>query len=378
MIYHVEIAGKGGITQYTYNLVSHLKWLRPQREIGIIAAKEYELENLPRSFRVFRLFNRFKTDPFKLLHFFIFKIKHRDIVHFQLSSFPPFVLGLIFLLKMFCRPAIIVTVHNVVSHESSFADKITLKTIYHLADRLIVHAQQNKAELIRQFSIPEDKVHVIPHGNYLFAQEISPKKRKTVQKNRFELLFFGYIREYKGLDLLLHALKIVVDQNPRVLLHIVGKPHEDFTKYRQLIASLALEPYLNLKLDYVPIDEVQTYFIRADVVVLPYKRISQSGVIFMAYAFGKPVIATNVGGIPEVVEQNKSGILIPAQNKQALAEAILKLMQNPELAKKMGARALELSRTKYSWQAIARKTWKLYDSLSDNPALNRHATKIPS
>ena len=86
----------------------------------------------------------------------------------------------------------------------------------------------------------------------------------------------------------------------------------------------------------------------------------------MAYAFAKPVIATKIGGIPEVVEDGKSGILIPPKNEQALTEAILKLMNNTALVRQMGAYAQELSRSKYSWQAIAKKTWDLYDYLKQN------------
>ncbi len=366
MIYHVEIAGKGGITQYTFNLVTHLKKLRPEESIAILGAKHYELEKLPRKFTLIRLFNRFKTNPVKLFRFFAFNIGHGDIVHFQLSSYPPFVLTLLLLLKITHRPNTVVTVHNVVSHETSFATKHILLAIYRLADQLIVHAQQNKNELTQKFRIPKNKIHVIPHGNYLFAQELGSAKTEEVQKDRFELLFFGYIRAYKGLDLLLKSLKKVTEKNPNILLNIVGKPHEDFGKYAQLIESLNLKPFINLRLDYVPFEEVQHYFSRSDVVVLPYKRISQSGVIFMAYAFAKPVIATKIGGIPEVVEDGKSGILIPPKNEQALTEAILKLMNNTALVRQMGAYAQELSRSKYSWQAIAKKTWDLYDYLKQN------------
>ncbi len=363
MIYHVEIAGKGGITQYTYNLVTHLKKLRPESPVAILGAKDYELEKLARNFQLIRLFNRFKTNPLALLHFFTTRIKREDIVHFQLSSFPPFVLFMMLLLKSFRKPTIVVTVHNVISHETSFADKHILLTIYRLADQLIVHAHENKKELIEQFGIRKDKITVIPHGNYLFAQEIGGTPKISGAKDRFELLFFGFIRAYKGLDVLLKSLSIATEKNKHLLLHIVGKPHESFDKYAQLIESLHLQDFVDLQLEYVPIEEVQHYFQRSDAVVLPYKRISQSGVIFMAYAFGKPVIATKIGGIPEVVEDGKSGLLVPAEDEQALAQAILKLAGNKEMAEKMGAYALKLSQNKYSWQAIARKTYQLYDEL---------------
>lgn len=363
MIYHVEIAGKGGITQYTFNLVTHLQNAKSSEKLGIIGAKNYELENLPRNFRLFHVFNRFKTNPFVLLYFFLFKIKCRDIVHFQLSSFPEFVLLLILILKLKGCKKIVVTVHNVVSHETNFWTKHILLNIYRLASRLIVHAQQNKDELTEGFRIAPEKVWVIPHGNYMFANPDETEPAAPVEKERFELLFFGYIREYKGLDYLLKSIDLVRRKNPKILLNIVGKPFEDFEKYRSLIKELQIEEFVHLHLDYVPFEKMKYYFNRVDVVVLPYKRISQSGVIFLSYAFARPVIATNIGGIPEVVEDGRSGILVPPHDVNALAEAILRLMEHPEQVKEMGAYARQLSKTKYSWQAIAEKTWELYRSL---------------
>ncbi len=365
MIYHVEIAGKGGITQYTFNLMTHLKKQKPHVSLVLLGAKEYELENLERNFSLQYMFNRFKTNPLKLFRFLAGRIKHEDIVHFQLSSFPVFVLIMMLWLKVTSRPFIVVTVHNVVSHETSWADKNILRTIYRLADRLIVHARQNRDELVSRFNIAQTKIWIIPHGNYLFAHEWSHTKTEPAKKKeRFELLFFGYIRPYKGLDVLLRALARVVSKNSHVLLHIVGKAHENFETYARLIEKLKLKDYVHLQLRYVPIEEVQTYFKRADVVVLPYRSISQSGVVFLAYAFAKPVIATNIGGLPEVIENGKSGILVAPEDDRALAEAILNLMEDPLALQKMGAYALELSQKKYSWQAIARQTWQLYDSLN--------------
>ena len=366
MVYHIEIAGKGGITQYTYNLVSHLNKINNKQEIAVVSAKHYELQDLVKNYRVLHLFNRFKTNPFKVFNFFVFTVKNKDIVHFQLSAFPFFILNLILLLKIFKKTRIVVTAHNVISHESHFLTKKILAAIYKQADMLIVHAGQNRKYLLELFSFPAEKVWLIPHGNYEFAGKGNPKERPRKNKKHFELLFFGFIREYKGLDNLIHALKIIKEKHADILLQIAGQPKEPFSKYEQLIDKLNLKENIKTHLDYIEVGQIAEFLSSADVVILPYKRISQSGIVFLAYAFAKPVIATRVGGLPEAVEHGKSGYIVEADNPGELAEAVIKLIENPQLLREFGAYAAKLSQTKYSWTAIAQKTIQLYNALQGN------------
>ena len=360
MIYHIEIAGKGGITQYTYNLVQALNEAGPGFSAAIVGAKKYELIDSPRNFELIQLFNRFKTNPFALLNFFLKKVQDQDIVHFQLSSYPILILNLIRLMQWFKETKIIVTAHNVVSHETFPVTRNALLKIYRKADNLIVHANQNKTDLNRQFQIDLDKIEVIPHGNYEFANSTGKKQPRSKNDPNFNLLFFGFIRAYKGLDILLEALKIVIEKNQNIRLQIAGKPKEAFQKYQQMIDTLGLSEYINLHLDYVAVPQMESFFENTDIVMLPYKRISQSGIIFLAYAFGKPVIASSVGGLPEVMDDGQSGLLVPAEDAAALAQAILKLANDPDQVQQMANYVQQLSQTKFSWQAIAEKTQKLY------------------
>jgi len=363
MVYHIEIAGKGGITQYTYNLVQALNSLNSDSVVSIVGAKKYELLESPRNFKLIQLFNRFKTNPFILLGFFLKKVQDQDIVHFQLSSYPILILNLIRLMQWFKKTKIVVTAHNVVSHETFPVTRNALLKIYRKADRIIVHAKQNKTDLNSQFQIELDKIEVIPHGNYEFANPAGKKPPQLKDNPNFNLLFFGFIRPYKGLDVLLDALKIVIEKNPQVRLQIAGKSKEPFQKYQQMIDTLDLADHISLHLDYVAIPEMESFFENSDIVVLPYKRISQSGIIFLAYAFGKPVIATSVGGLPEVVYDGQSGLLVPAEDAAALAKAILQLTSDRNQLKHMANYAQQLSQMKFSWQAIAKKTNDLYTTL---------------
>jgi len=364
MIYHIEIAGKGGITQYTYNLVTHFNRLCLGPKAAIVSSRKYELENLPANFELIRLFDRFKSNPFKIFCFFVCHLKNKDLVHFQLSSFPLFVLILVYLLKIFKKNKLIITAHNVTAHETFLLTRRAIGQIYKLADRIIVHAESNKAELLNLFHFSEAKVAVIAHGNYLFANPSNQDHISLPPKDHFEILFFGFIREYKGLEYLIRAVKIIKEKQADVILQIAGKPKESFEKYARLIRELKIEDNIRTRLDYITVDEMKDIFKRADVVALPYKRISQSGIVFLAYAFGKAVVASNVGGLPEVVENGKSGFVVQAENPAALAEAILRFINQPGLAQKFGAYAKKLSETKYSWDVIAKQTLTLYESLN--------------
>ncbi len=363
MIYHFDIAGKGGITQYTFNLVSHLNKSKYGEKAVIVSSYKYELEKLSRNFTVHYLFNQFKTNPVKILKFFYSRINRNDIVHFQLSSFPLFVLLMLYLIKYFRGSKVVVTVHNVISHEEYFATKLVLRKIYNFADRLIVHAEQNRNELIEYFNVYEKKIKVVFHGNYQFANEMFNESLHIRKTEEFNILFFGFIREYKGLDTLIQATRKVVDRFPNVVLNIAGQPKESFERYQNLIDKLNLSKKVGLFLEYISFESIQEFFHKADVVVLPYKRISQSGIVFMAYAFGRPVISTNVGGLPEVVEHNKSGYVVDPENPDKLAEAIIRLIKDPKLKQKFGIYAKELSEEKYSWTVIAANTIELYKSL---------------
>ena len=363
MIYQIEIAGKGGITQYTYNLVQALNNIGSDSVVSIVGAKQYELLESPRNFELIQLFNRFKTNPFSLLLFFLKIVQDSDIVHFQLSSYPILILNLVRLMQRFKKTKIVVTAHNVVSHETFPVTRNALLKIYRKADRIIVHAKQNKTDLNSQFQIAPDKIDVIPHGNYEFANPQDKELKPAKTDPYFKLLFFGFIRAYKGLDVLLEALKIVIEKNPQVRLQIAGKPKESFQEYQQMIDTLGLTEYIKLHLDYVAIPQMESFFKNTDVVMLPYKRISQSGIIFLAYAFGKPVIATSVGGLPEVVDDGQSGLLVPAEDAPALAQAILQLTGDRARLQQMAKYAQQLSQNKFSWEAIAKKTVDLYTTI---------------
>ncbi|MCG2711693.1 MAG: glycosyltransferase family 4 protein [Candidatus Omnitrophica bacterium] len=355
----VEIAGRGGICHYAYNLSLELG---QSTQIMLVTGKDYELKDKKRNFELVEMFNRLKTNPFILFELTrIFKDKEVDIVHFQASQYPVFVLLLACLGKA-AGKKIVITAHNVVSHENKIWEQWIYRKLYEMASGIIVHARANKEELLKMFRVDEVKISVIPHGNYMFFS--STDKNTLVDTDENSILFFGYIREYKGLIHLIRALKIVTDKIAKAKLLIVGRPVENFQKYRDEIEKLQLKNNVELRLDYVPFEEVKDYFSRAAVVALPYEKIYQSGVLQLAYGFGKPVVVTDTGGLPEAVEHGENGFIVPVGDIEALAKALINVLLNVELKEKMGKRSLELAETKFSWSHAAGLTKNLYDSLT--------------
>lgn len=356
----VEIAGKGGICHYTYNLAQALS---KNKVAEVSTAIIYELEEKPRHFRIKRVFNRLKTNPFKVLGY-IYELRRNSphVVHFQLSQYPVFVLVLIWLIKNFTSCRIVVTSHNVISHEQKKWEKTIYQQIYYKADKIIVHAEYSKKLILDCFKMPSDKIAVIQHGNYMFFNDNTVLEPAVIFKEK-TVLFFGFIRKYKGLQYLLQAFVKVKKVMPEARLMIVGKPIEPFDIYQKAIEALNIKDNVEINLEYVPFDKVKEYFNKATVVVLPYLAISQSGIVQLAYGFGKPIIATNVGGLPEVVEDGESGFVVPSQDINLLADRISTLLKDSELQKRMGEYSLSLAKTKFSWEEIAKETMKLYEGL---------------
>jgi len=354
----VEIAGRGGICHYTYNLAQELS---KTSEVSLITSKNYELKNKKNAFATTEIFNRFKTNPFFVLTLTrMFKGKNTGIIHFQLSQHPLFVSFLVNLAKFCSRAKIIVTSHNVISHEYKKLELGAYRNIYRKADKIIVHSLYAKDLLKSHFGILEKKISVIPHGNYLFLNEDTNSGEKEYAAENI-VLFFGYIRRYKGLMYLIRAFAKVKAELPDAKLLIIGKPVEPFAEYQKEIDKLHLDENVEKKLEYIHFSRIKEYFERAALVALPYLDITQSGIMQLAYAFGKPVVATDVGGLREYVENGKNGFIVPLNDIDAMAKKIITIIKNNELQKSMGEYSLKLAHTKYSWSEAVFKTLKVYE-----------------
>ena len=225
--------------------------------------------------------------------------------------------------------------HNVLPHEASPVDRVLAAAAFGSASSLLVHARAEAARVPKVapwLARRPGGVLVHPHPVYDLFEAGAPIERDEARAQlgvRAErvLLFFGLIRRYKGLDILLDAMPRVVAETGAFLL-IAGECYDDLPALEAQIDRLGLRDHVRLDARYVANEEVPTLVAACDAVVLPYRHATQSGVAQVAYACGRPVISTAVGGIPEVVWEGETGLLVPPEDPGALADAIVRFYRD--------------------------------------------------
>jgi len=263
-----------------------------------------------------------------------------------------------FIVCLFGSRRLVLTVHDVVRHPGK--QKELFSPIRHFfrrrSRRIIVHGNSLKRLLASKSPMLEERVRVIPHGTFTVYRKWDDG---AIQEEPGTLLFFGYISKYKGIGVLMEAAHLIIREIPEAKILIVGSG-VGLEKYQEAFGQ---NLHFEVHNEFVPTEDVHRYFRRASVVVLPYIEASQSGVIPLAYAFGKPVVATDVGSIPEVVENGKTGFVVPPNDPGKLAEAVVTILKNPDLKSRMGRNAAEKAATDLSWRTIAAETVRVYASM---------------
>lgn len=239
---------------------------------------------------------------------------------------------------------------NIVPHEKRPGDTAFTKYAFGAGDFYIVQSDAVERDLNALF--PGSTYKKVAHPVYnIFGEPVDKheaRKQLGITDERV-MLFFGYVRGYKGLNVMLEAqAKIVKELAVRLL--VVGEFYDDKEKYMKQIASLGIDRSVTVNSDYVANDKVGLYFSAADVVMLPYISATQSGIAQIAYNFNKPVIATNVGGLAEVVRDGVTGLVVPPQNPDALKDAVLRyFLEHKE--EEFTANVM-IEKKKYSWEAM--------------------------
>ena len=254
---------------------------------------------------------------------------------------------------------VVLTVHDITRHpgekESFFLHYIRMR-FRRCARRVIVHGKVLKDQLISEVPPLSQRVFVVPIG-VLLSQKW--RNQANEKEELYTILIFGRMNNYKGLDILIKAEPIISRVIPNIKIIIAGRG-EDIDRYEETLnANKSFEVHNRFISDL----EVANLFCRASVVVLPYVEASQSGVIPIAYYFGKPVVATNVGSISEVVDDGKTGLIVASQNPEQLGEALIKLLREHELRKAMGRNAYQKAHEELSWENIAKKTLEIYSGI---------------
>lgn len=256
-----------------------------------------------------------------------------DLVIFKywMPFFAPSYAVVSFLTRLFTKTKLLYICDNIIPHEHRIEDWLLTHIGLWNIHYFIVQSHPVKTDLLK-FK-PDANFKEVPHPVYeifrdQFTQEQAREKLKF-QRNGKLILFFGFIRKYKGLHVLLQAMPAVLNQMD-VKLIVAGEFYDDSTKYFDLIKKLNLEESVFVFDKYIPNEDVGLYYSAADIVVLPYITATQSGIIQIAYNYNKPVITTNVGGLPEIVKEKGTGFIVPAENPEALAQAIVEFYKTKE------------------------------------------------
>jgi D-inositol-3-phosphate glycosyltransferase len=249
---------------------------------------------------------------------------------------------------------------NVIPHEKRPGDRIFTNFAFKVVDYFVVQSDSVEKDLL--FVKPDAKYVKLQHPVYeIFGERVDrneARKSLNIPTGAPTILFFGYIRKYKGLDLLLQAMPAIIARYPELRLIVAGEYYSNEAELKALIDELKI-PSKNLVLatDYIANEEVAKYFSAANAVVLPYRSATQSGIVQIAYNFDAPVIATPVGGLPEIVIDGKSGLITKDSEPASIAEKVIEFFDG-DLEASFTQGVIE-EKKKYSWDTFVEGIEKL-------------------
>ena len=239
-------------------------------------------------------------------------------------------------------------VDNIIPHEKRPGDTLFARYFIGACDDFVVMSR-SVGEQIGTFT--QKTVRFAPHPIYDNYGDAVPKQTARQQlglpENAPVVLFFGFIRAYKGLDLLLEAMALI----PYVHCVVAGEPYDDWAPYQSIINKHGLHDRVHVFTDFIPAEQVKVYFSAADLVVQPYRTATQSGISQIAYHFNKPMVVTNVGGLPEIVKHGVAGYVVEVTT-EAIAEAVNDFFENGKMA--VMGKAVEVEKGRFGWENLTK------------------------
>jgi D-inositol-3-phosphate glycosyltransferase len=275
------------------------------------------------------------------------------------------------------RKRLVFTAHNVNASKrdsnDSWLNRLSLRAQYALSDHIFVHTKGMKKELFSDFGVPQTKVSVIPFGinntvPNTTLSSVEAKRRLGISSTDKAILFFGNIAPYKGLEYLTAAFTALLAKDQRYCLIIAGRikgPESYWRKIQQAMKRDRVAERVIVKIEYVPDDETELYFKAADVLVLPYTNVFQSGVLFLAYSFGLPCVAADVGNLKEEIVAGQAGVVFKSQDSSDLARKIGEYFDS-ELFRSLKDTRMRIKaygNRRYSWGNVAASTATVYSEL---------------
>lgn len=338
-----------------------------ENAVNFINIRGSHEENVPKTQKVKRILSYYS----KLLVYIVRtsnKIFHVQYLRF--NFFEGIVLNLIY--KIFGK-TVVYTAHNVLPHNSdNVYNKTIFYFIYHIADVLIVHTDFIKQRIVNEFKIKSEKIEVVKHGVFSVKQNsmLDRKKARDILGLRDidkTIIFFGNITYYKGLGILISAFSECLNEIVGLKLIIAGKVAISYKcELDRLLSDKNIKDSVITMFKYVSENEIEVLFKAGDVVVLPYLEASQSGVLFLSYAYGKPVIASDIGSFPDDIITGTTGYLFKKNDSLDLAHKIKQCFD--ELWPKREQVELFIknhSNDHYSWKKIGKDLERIYQEAND-------------
>jgi len=397
-VFVVEPDGAGGMVHYAYQLCTALAG--QGADVTLVTGRHYELASLPHNFTVDPRMHlwpavgeepppsrvaalvaglhhkarrtvrglRYAAEWYRLTRHLL--TERPDVVQFAIIRFP---FQGIFLRRL-RRAGITLTQ---ICHEFEPRERGVLArsvnrwqshTLYRSFDRIYLHGEESRRSFLRTFDINPALTTAIRHGNEamfldLMAADGDRRKRYGLPPDVRVCLFFGGLRPSKGIEDLINAWSLVIDETDAHLI-VCGQPAGiEPTSLEELVSRLGLSARVTIDAGYLPLNEVSGLFEIADVVVLPYRSAMASGVLQLAYAFGKPVVATSRGAFTEDVEDGRTGFLVEPCDVAGLGRALVKVLDNPAEASRMG-RAARSESEQFAWEPIAASIMADYRKMS--------------
>jgi len=326
----------------------------------------------------------FSTKLFQVLLYYLRLIRYvtfgnPKLIHILWNSkFEYFDRTLLLIYCKLLRKKIVLTAHNVNrgkrDSSDSLLNRLTLRIQYRLADQIFVHTDKMKSELLDDFGVRQEAVARIPFGINIAVPHTSltptaAKHKLGIQSWEKTILFFGRIAPYKGLEFLLTAFHKISSNHANYRLIIAGEPMKGYEEYinriHQVVSQTESHDRIISKLEFIPDEDTELYFKAADVLVLPYKDIFQSGVLFLGYSFGLPSIAADVGSFREDIVQSKTGFLYIPGDSMSLANTIECFFES-DLYKELNTRRGDIrdyASARHSWDTVGELTRKAYEGL---------------
>ena len=278
-----------------------------------------------------------------------------DVVHYQHGH-----MWFNLALPRLRRYPLVITIHDPRHHAGDRYSRKTPQAMmdygFRQADRVIVHGENLIEPVEKEVGIDRQRIHVIPHVAIGDGVHAHPKGHPEVAEDPHEVLFFGRIWKYKGLSYLIRAEPLIAAEVPQVHFTIAGRG-DDMQQYR---GQMVHPQRFTIHNGWIDDADRPAFFQRAAVVVLPYIEATQSGVVPVAYTYAKPVVATRVGGLPECVEHEVTGLLVPPRNERALADAVIRLLCDNELRHRMGQQGRQKLQRECAPQVVAEQNVAVY------------------